>query len=390
MSRGRRRIASSSKGSIRSSTAAGTRSSAWPGETFEVWADIFRDGHDVIAAALLTRAADERAWRRAAMSHVDNDRWRGQVKLERNIRHFYTIEAWTDVFASWRRDLVKKLDAQQDVTLELAEGRQALEAAAADAANGAADRMRAALARFDKAGDVGEARGRIARRRAAAADDRARATRGSQPYHRTLELIVDRKQAAFAAWYEMFPRSRDVTGQERHLRRLHPRLPSVRDLGFDVVYFVPIHPIGRTNRKGPNNSLRPAERSRQPLRDRRQEGGHDAIHPDLGTLERFRRLCAAPRARHGVALDFAIQCAPDHPWIKQHPSGSPSGPTAASSTPRIRRRSTRTSSTSTFSGRIARRCGTRCATSCCSGSSSGVRPSASTTRTPSRCRSGSG
>src|SRR5262249_7807805 len=126
------------------------------GETFEVWADIFRDGHDVIAAALLLRAADERAWRRAPMALVDNDPWPAQVRPERHIRHVYTVEAWTDVFASWRRDLVKKLDAQQDVTVELTEGRQVLERAAKQAVNGPADRMRAALGRFDKAGDVGE------------------------------------------------------------------------------------------------------------------------------------------------------------------------------------------------------------------------------------------
>jgi starch synthase (maltosyl-transferring) len=292
------------------------------GETFEVWADIFRDGHDVIAAALLTRAEDERNWRRAPMAFVDNDRWRGQVRLERNIRHHYTIEAWTDVFASWRRDLVKKLDAQQDVALELAEGRQILEAAAARAPNGAADHMRAALARVDKAGDLGE-------RAAALLDDGLQQVmiehgprEDLSEYHRTLELIVDRPQAAFAAWYEMFPRSQGtVPGRSATFDDCIRRLPEVRDLGFDVVYFVPIHPIGRTNRKGANNSLRAGpDDPGSPYAIGAKEGGHDAIHPDLGTFEDFARLVARTHELGmEVALDFAIQCAPDHPWIKQHP-----------------------------------------------------------------------
>jgi len=292
------------------------------GETFEVWADIFRDGHDVIAAALLSRAADERAWRRSPMAHVDNDRWLGRVELARNIRHVYTIEAWTDVFASWRRDVAKKREAQQDVALELTEGRQILEAAAVQAPDGAADRMRAALARFDQAGDAAE-------RAAALLDEALRQVmvehgpRGDvSRYHRTLELIVDRPHAAFAAWYEMFPRSQGTTpGRSATFDDCIRRLPEVRDLGFDVIYFVPIHPIGRVNRKGPNNALTagPGDPG-SPYAIGAAEGGHDAIHPELGTFDDF--ACLVARARElgmEIALDFAIQCAPDHPWIKQHP-----------------------------------------------------------------------
>ena len=291
------------------------------GDVFEVWADIFRDGHDVIGAAVRYCAADD-DWREAPMTLRDNDRWSGSFPLERIGRHLYTIEAWTDRFESWKRDFQKKRDAGQDVSLELVEGGSILRdaAAAARKTDGAAlndlteayervrtDDARAALLLGEEAGTL-----------VAKSGLRPDVTR----YHRELELYVDREAARFAAWYEMFPRSQGtVPGKGSTFADCIKRLPEVRAMGFDVLYFVPIHPIGALNRKGRNNSTiaQPGEPG-SPYAIGSKEGGHTAVNPELGTLDDFRALVFQARA-HGmdVALDFAIQCAPDHPWVKEHP-----------------------------------------------------------------------
>lgn len=290
------------------------------GETFEVWADIFRDGHDVLAAAVLYRPAGETEWRRAPMRSRDNDRWSGSFRLERNSRYHYTIEAWTDVFASWRRDVLKKIDAGQAVEIELAEGRQILERALDSSGRMPAqvrDRLRAGL----KAGQSNRSHPLLEEGLA-----QVLAEHGPREdvscYFRTLEVFADRPQAVFAAWYEMFPRSQgsDPT-RSATFDDCIARLPEIRAMGFDVVYLVPIHPIGRINRKGPNNTLNAGpEDPGSPYAIGAREGGHEAIHPDLGSLDDFARFVARCRELEmEVALDFAIQCAPDHPWVKQHP-----------------------------------------------------------------------
>jgi starch synthase (maltosyl-transferring) len=291
------------------------------GDLFEVWADIFRDGHDVIGAALLYRTTDESRWQRAPMAHRDNDRWFGTFQLTRNTRYLYTIEAWTDVFASWRRDISKKVEAGQKVDLELAEGRQIL-GAAAQAGGAAAAAIRAALEQLTGAASPEE-------QIAALLDkglQRVMVEHGPREdvsiHFQTFELVVDRPQAAGAAWYEMFQRSQgtDPT-RSATFEDCIKRLPEIHDLGFDVVYLVPVHPIGRVNRKGKNNTLRAGpEDPGSPYAIGSREGGHDAIHPDLGTLEDFAHFV---KSCHDlgmeVALDFAIQCAPDHPWVTEHP-----------------------------------------------------------------------
>ena len=300
------------------------------GEAFEVWADIFRDGHDVLGAAILYRPADETEWRRAPMRPRDNDRWSGSLRLERNARYFYTVEAWTDVFASWRRDVLKKVDANQAVDLALTEGRQIVERALAQAKNAPGniqDRLRAALAAGGPAAG-GPASGEPGRSHPLLDDALAQAMAEHGPrddvscYFRTLEVYSDRPRAVFAAWYEMFPRSQgtDPT-KSATFDDCIARLPEVRAMGFDVVYLVPIHPIGRINRKGPNNTLNPGpDDPGSPYAIGSKEGGHDAIHPDLGTLDDFGRFVQRCRELDmEVALDFAIQCAPDHPWVKEHP-----------------------------------------------------------------------
>ncbi|GAA4334960.1 alpha-1,4-glucan--maltose-1-phosphate maltosyltransferase [Pigmentiphaga soli] len=295
-----------------------------PGQPVAVQADIFMDGHDKIAAAVLWRPADSREWRRAPMAHVGNDRWQGSFAAERVGMHYFAVEAWRDTFATYRDELSKKRAAGVDVTVELEEVRRwtagVLEAAqAADDEALRAD-AGAALARLrgrDPAGLPDWILSDAAAALIARADPRGFASRSAE-----FPVNVERRAAEFASWYELFPRSQSGD-PARHgtFDDVIARLPEIRDLGFDVLYFPPIHPIGRKNRKGRNNSLsaQPGDPG-SPYAIGSEEGGHDAIHPQLGTLEDFRRLVAAAR-EHGleIALDFAIQCSPDHPWLRDHP-----------------------------------------------------------------------
>jgi starch synthase (maltosyl-transferring) len=289
------------------------------GDVLEVWADIFSDGHEHLRACLKYRGAGDTAWTDVPMRLFDNDRWVGRIPLLRNGRTIYTIEAWRDLFETWRADLVKKRDAGLSVSLELVEGRKLVETALAANDDKA---LRAVLERLDwKSGgdsamevllsdELSDLMGRLAPRTNLSA------------YHRELEVIVDRSAASYGAWYELFPRSASgVPGRHGTFDDVIARLPYVREMGFDVLYLPPIHPIGRTNRKGQNNSLEAApDDPGSPWAIGAFEGGHTAIHRELGSFDDFERLLAAAK-REGmeVALDFAIQCSPDHPWIKEHP-----------------------------------------------------------------------
>jgi starch synthase (maltosyl-transferring) len=286
------------------------------GELVEVEADLICDGHDRLAGVVQFRAADEAEWREAALTPVANDRWRGAFPLGRLGRHLFRIVAWRDVFASFRVELEKKHDAGLDLTLELEEGTR-LVAAAAARAGGALAALAQRLATADGATRLSLLLDPGTEALMRAADDRPFATASAEH-----PVEAERREARFASWYELFPRSQSGD-PARHgtFADVIRRLPEIRDLGFDVLYFPPIHPIGRTNRKGRNNSLTAGpDDPGSPYAIGAAEGGHDAIHPELGTLEDFRRLVAAAQA-HGleIALDFAIQCSPDHPWLKQHP-----------------------------------------------------------------------
>jgi starch synthase (maltosyl-transferring) len=293
------------------------------GDLLEVKATIFKEGHDHIAAVLLLREAGEDAWHEYPMRLVNPglDLWAAAAPLERNARYRYTIEAWPDAFETWRDELEKKRGAGLQVALELTEGRTIVAAALERA--GAEDRLRlaTALEAFEAADEETRAgllldegvRGAMRR-----SPDRSRASR----YRRELEVTVDRVAARFAAWYELFPRSQGTEpGRSATFRDVVRRLPEIQAMGFDVLYLTPIHPIGRTHRKGANNSLEAGPKDPgSPYAIGAVEGGHKAIHPELGTIEDFRALVKAAAA-HGmeIALDFAIQCSPDHPWIREHP-----------------------------------------------------------------------
>jgi starch synthase (maltosyl-transferring) len=289
------------------------------GQTVTVEADAYADGHDVLSVELLWRAADEHEWRRAPMAALGNARWQGRFTPFRVGRYLYTVEAWIDEYATLCRAIRLKQDAGVDIAVELEEVRLALEAAISRKSctrSGLSDVL-ATLRKGDIAASVQALISPETRRVIADSGERHFLAR-----HEPLTLEVEREAAGFAAWYELFPRSL-TDDPKRHgtFADVIAHLPRVRDMGFDVLYFPPIHPIGTKARKGKNNTLTPApDDVGSPYAIGSPEGGHDALHPALGTFDDFKRLIAAAR-EHGLelAIDFAIQCSPDHPWLKQHP-----------------------------------------------------------------------
>ncbi|MBV9578759.1 MAG: alpha-1,4-glucan--maltose-1-phosphate maltosyltransferase [Chloroflexi bacterium] len=299
----------------------------WPikrivGDRIEVSADIFKEGHDLLQARVIYRPCDESTWQEAPMHLVENDRWSGTFSVERNTRYAYSVLAFTDTYASWRADLQKRLAAAQDVASELLEGLRLVDEAAGRCTD-VDDRGRlAAYAARWRAGDtraaaelaISDELGQVLDRW----PDRADAT----SYRHELPLVVDRPAARFAAWYEIFPRSQgtDPT-RSATFREAEARLPAIAAMGFDTLYMTPIHPIGITNRKGPNNTLVAGPHDPgSPYATGSPAGGHEAVAPELGTLDDFAHFQQVAHD-HGLelVLDFAIQVSPDHPWVSQHP-----------------------------------------------------------------------
>gem|GEM_PF-25848 len=292
------------------------------GDRIEVSADIFTDGHEKIAADILFRCGDKSSWQRAPMHFIENDRWAGAFTVSSMVEHQFTIEAWRDPFASLLDHIEKKQAAGASVEIEAAEAFALLETAD-DSEPDLRTSKKELLAKYiemkgDSHAQIGLMLSEQMRGFMAKAGPRQHISR----YDREIIVQVERRKANFSAWYELFPRS--VTDRaDRHgtFRDVIAHLPYVHDLGFDVLYLPPIHPIGQTNRKGRNNALTAGESDPGSVYAiGSEEGGHDAIHPQLGMIEDFRALVRAARDYDmEVALDFAVQCSPDHPWIKQHP-----------------------------------------------------------------------
>jgi starch synthase (maltosyl-transferring) len=291
------------------------------GDVLRVSADIFKEGHEVLVAFLRYRGPGEARWREAPMRFVDNDRWAGEFPLEENGRHAFVIEALSDPFLSWLADLAKRTEAGQDVASELLEGRALIEAAARRARGTDARELRAIAARLAGAATQSEAV-EVAREAPlqslmARYLDRRDATRSA----RELEVVADRERARFAAWYELFPRSARGDGQHATFKDAERELERVAAMGFDVVYLPPIHPIGHSFRKGRNNALTAGpDDPGSPWAIGSEEGGYTAVNPQLGTLDDFDHFVStAAGLGLEVALDFAIQCSPDHPYVREHP-----------------------------------------------------------------------
>lgn len=290
------------------------------GQPVAVSSKVYSDGHDRLAVMLNWRQANSRRWHCVPMQSAGNDLWLAEFTPTELGPHLFSIEAWVDPFATYSHDLEKKYNAGVEVKLELEEGRLMLGKGIELCSGALRDELEALqqrLAALDTDGQVALLLGPDVAHLMSEAGHRSYLARS-----REFPVDVDRPAAQFASWYELFPRS--ITDDpQRHgtFNDVHQRLPMIRDMGFDVLYFPPIHPIGTQHRKGRNNALKaePGDPG-SPYAIGSAEGGHDAIHPQLGTREDFRRLVAAA-AEHGleIALDFAIQCSQDHPWLKEHP-----------------------------------------------------------------------
>src|SRR5438874_1518026 len=292
------------------------------GDTVTVSADIFRDGHDKLRAVVRFRAPGGKRWKEAELlpidAHIDGVRWAGEFPVDAMGRWEYTIESWTDVFGTWRDEMARKVQAgQHDLAGEISEGvlllREAAERSKAKKDTGLIEHALATL-QDDKVPE--EAKFAIVLGdELHDAVERCAERHGRSTLREPLPIEVDRLRARFGAWYELFPRSWGG------LAGVRKQLPKLAELGFDVVYLPPIHPIGETNRKGRNNSLvaGPSDPG-SPWAIGDERGGHDTVHPELGSEDDLRALTkAAADLDMDVALDFAIQCSADHPWLKEHP-----------------------------------------------------------------------
>jgi starch synthase (maltosyl-transferring) len=290
------------------------------GDETVVEADIFVDGHDALACALLYRKEEDAAWTETEMAPLVNDRWQGWFRVQELGRYLYTISAWVNRFKTWARDLEKRVDARQDVSVDLLIGAELVGAALAGATGADAGLLTVYAQALKDGGAEGIRRAlspELARLMAVHGERRFATT-----YDRELAIVVDRARARFGAWYEMFPRSAAAEpGKHGTFKDVERRLPYVAGMGFDVLYLPPIHPIGQSFRKGRNNAnaVTPNDPG-SPWAIGSAAGGHKAIHAELGTLEDFRHLVGAA-AGYGLelALDIAYQSSPDHPYVTEHP-----------------------------------------------------------------------
>ena len=294
------------------------------GDELRIGADIFKDGHDLLAARASYLAPGERHAQSVPLSYsFEDDRWYGTLSLDRVGDWWFTVEGWVDLFATWRSELEKKSAAGQQVGSELLEGAELVRSAEPHARGEDHERLAAFAALLgDATADQGSRIG-------AALSSELAGLMGAYgpPWGLTrppaeYPLRVDRRAAGFAAWYEFFPRSA-TPDPSRHgtFRDAERALTRIARLGFDVVYLPPIHPIGHAHRKGPNNTLVAGpDDPGSPWAIGNEHGGHDAVNPDLGSLDDFRRFVRAAQSLGlEVALDYALQCSPDHPWVREHP-----------------------------------------------------------------------
>ncbi|MDQ6680362.1 MAG: DUF3416 domain-containing protein, partial [Pseudomonadota bacterium] len=296
------------------------------GDEMVVEADCFTDGHDVLRVMLRWRAESDERFNETEMAPLGNDVWRGTFPLRAVGRYIYTVAAWVDHFKSWRNELERRIDAD-DIRIAARVGAGLIGEAAARAQG--SDRKalttwaaRLLAAAVDPAADVATLKADALEEAAARIAARYPDRRLQTMFGAELPLVVDRERARFSAWYELFPRSTaPKAGVHGTFGDVEARLPYVAGLGFDVLYFPPIHPIGRIKRKGRNNALvADADDVGSPWAIGADEGGHTAILAALGSAGDFRRLVGkAADLGLDIALDIAFQCAPDHPWVKQHP-----------------------------------------------------------------------
>jgi starch synthase (maltosyl-transferring) len=292
------------------------------GDRVIVEADIFADGHDSLSCDVLYRQKGSFGWKRSQMEYLGNDRWRGVFYVHEPGMYVFTVSGWVDRFKTWRRDFFRRLEAGQDISMELEIG-AVLVTEAAGAAEDSDQRLLLEYAKTLRgSAETGEP-GLVAFLTGLEHIMRKFPHPGAVvTCRKEFPVVVDRRKARFSTWYEIFPRS--CSGeQDRHgtFKDLEGMLPYIADMGFDVLYLPPVHPIGRTNRKGANNAPSAGpEDPGSPWAIGSSEGGHKSIHPRLGSLDDFSRLIkAAEKYGLEIALDLAFQCSPDHPYVGGHP-----------------------------------------------------------------------
>jgi len=288
------------------------------GENVEVTADVFADGHDLVNARIAFKHESDRSWKKAGLKKLLNDDWQGSFPVKKEGFYSYKIEAWVDYALNWQHEIKRKINDGQHVDVELLDGVKYLDAIKNKSARKYLNDVKKLFENpksYEKAIE-------------AAQSDELKRLFLKYPYQTfvtespVFEVKVDRKKAGFSTWYELFPRS---TGKSRlkhgTLKDVAKKLPYIAEMGFDVLYLPPIHPIGEKNRKGKNNAVSAKKGDvGSPWAIGSKHGGHKDIHPDLGTLTDLKKLISEA-SKYGIemALDFAIQCAPDHPYVKEHP-----------------------------------------------------------------------
>jgi starch synthase (maltosyl-transferring) len=294
-------------------------------EKIKISADIYCDSHDVLSAEVMHKFQDDKEWEATEMKFVINDEWKAEFSLDSIGSYFYTVRAWVDHFKSWHRDILKKIDAKVDINVDLQIGSNLIQEAL-DEHGTMAEKEAAFLKKVQKEFNSDEA---WEKKIGSVLDGKLYRTMVKYPVkqhvsqiEKNYEITVDRKRASFSSWYEVFPRSLNPYG-EKHgtFNDVIEFLPYVSELGFDVLYLPPIHPIGETKRKGKNNSVtaQPGEPG-SPWAIGGKEGGHKSIHPQLGTMDEFSELIQKAEEKGiEIAMDIAFQCSPDHPWVKEHP-----------------------------------------------------------------------
>ncbi len=290
-------------------------------ESVIIAADIFSDGHDVLYAEVLIKHDKDRRWQAARMEHLGNDKWEVAVPMEKTGFYKFKLQAWIDHFTTWQLGLQKKHAAGQDIALELKIGAELVEKAMGKAASKDKAQLKK-LAAVLKSEDVNNALEIAMSHELASLMHNNADTSNATLYPKVLTIEAERKKAGFSSWYEFFPRSAAVTpGKHGTFKDAEKLLPRVAEMGFDVLYFPPIHPIGESKRKGRNNALEAGpDDPGSPWAIGSKHGGHKAIHPELGSLKDFKSLVKAADSQGiEIALDIAYQCAPDHPYVKEHP-----------------------------------------------------------------------
>jgi starch synthase (maltosyl-transferring) len=287
------------------------------GERVDVTADIFGDGHDHLRAEVCYKKKGAAGWHRVEMKHVGNDHWKASFYVTEKVSYVFTVQAWVDHLETWYDGFKKKAHAGIDVSVELMEGELLLKKISEEEEHEATQAAVKLGSAYEYAGRVKEVLTPAFEKLVQRYPLREFETR----FGKELEVVVEFSKAAFSSWYELFPRSASLEGKHGTFKDVIRLLPRISSMGFDVLYMPPIHPIGKLNRKGKNNSVR-AEQDEpgSPWAIGSDEGGHKAIHAELGTLEDYKKLIAEARKLNiDIALDLAYQCAPDHPYVKEHP-----------------------------------------------------------------------